>query len=86
MCDHSFDNGNKASIDLSVDFTMAPQPVPTGQSFVMGLGGGNHCGVGTLPVNVDRMGNATMPLGWVARSTSACIARLGSRHGSDERG
>ena len=57
----------------------------TGPGFVMGFGGGTHRGTGALPVNLDSMGNATMPLGRVTRSTSARLSALGHRHGSVER-
>ena len=52
----------------------------TGPGFVMGFGGGTHRGTGALPVNLDSMGNATMPLGRVTRSTSARLSALGHRH------
>ena len=51
----------------------------------MGFGGGTHRGTGALPVKIDSMGNATMPLGRVTRSTSARISAMGNRHGSVER-
>ena len=46
---------------------------------IMGFGGGTHRGQGALPVNLDGQGNATIPLGRIARSSSARMPGLMAR-------
>ena len=52
----------------------------------MGFGGGTHRGQGALPVNLDTLGNATIPLGRMTRSASARVKATSPHHGSAELG
>ena len=48
-------------------------------SFIMGFGGGTHRGQGTLPVNLDARGNATIPLGRLPRRAASMISGLNAQ-------